>query len=107
MAFTNLLATFISSKKRRLAIVCELRNLLYDKSMEFWKERCSFVKEIDKQLKIDKNSKKIAKISEYNKNFQFFTDIYKDNNFKLENNLDGLRNKIYFGGKILDYYSTR
>ena len=76
-----------------------------------WIPRCDYLHEIEKELNISKRYKKILR-SRKNNNNTINSDNHvtgidrKINTLHRFHDLDGIRNNIYFGGNILDYYNV-
>ncbi len=71
-------------------------------------ERCELVKNVEKHLNITKIDKRVKTNSIIGRVFDWENSRDICHNLAhLENNIDGFRNKIYFGGNILEYYTHR
>ncbi len=90
------------NKSKTEKVLYNFRNLIYDEIMKnIWRPRCSYIKEIEKEYGITKK-KKLD-----HKNQKNYDNIFRKVDDKnREENLEGLRNYIYFGGNIFDYYNV-
>ncbi|GET00457.1 hypothetical protein GLOIN_2v1777499 [Rhizophagus clarus] len=90
-------------RKQLLLVIIEIRQYIYEQTFkEIWIRRCSFIKEFERSLGITKKKKLTLK------NFRPFNNILNSDReleYKFDA-LDSIRNNIYFGKNIIEFYSN-
>ena len=69
---------------------------------KIWRPWCEIIHNIEKSKNINKKFKNLNRSHYPHKSL-----ITLDRNINIENSLESLKNKILFGGDILDYYAAR
>ena len=65
---------------------------------KIWRPRCEIIHNIEKSKNINKKFKNLNRSHNPHKSL-----ITLDRNINIENSLESLRNKILFGGDVLDF----
>ena len=91
-----------NNKQKTQNVLYKFRDFVYKITMEeIWKPRCRIMKDIEKEYNLDKKTK-----NKY-KNKKSYIDINRIiDSSSIDNSLDSIRNYIYFGGNIIDYYNV-
>jgi ribonuclease HI len=92
----------VIAKQQTIKILIDIRHFLYNRIMqEVWIPRVNYLREIEKEFNITKNIKKQEKGKK-----NYLDPYHKKDEREIENNLESIKELIYFGRDILNYYSV-